>query len=349
MMRRREFIGTLGGVCFSIGVAAPVWARPEDPLDWQCDVIDTQPHGPQNRSPVVTGVSLQPGGDQLAVVGDDHFISIYDLKQRRFTKDLRAHQDWVQAARFSGDGQTLATAGNDRRLLLWNTNDWNQTPDKILHDEAIFDLAFSHDSKRIATVGFDQSLRIFDVASRQPVEQLDCRTRDIRAVAFSPDDRYLVAGGRSGELLIWNLAQSKTATRIEAHRRRIRSLTINQAGRIISCGDDQLIKVTVLNQPTQQRTLPRHGAKLYALAALPGNVLATGGSDNQIHLWRLSGTESLGTLHGHTGTVSCLDFQNGRLVSGSFDTQVRVWNIKRDFVASLRNAKPSGRWSGKLK
>ena len=349
MLHRREFIGTVGGVCIAFGGGAQVWARPEDPLDWQCDVIQTQAHGPQNRAPVVTGVSLQPGGDQLAVVGDDHFISIFDLKKGRFTKDLRAHQDWVQAARFSGDGQILATAGNDRQLLLWNSADWNQTPAQVVHDEAIFDLAFSHDSKRIATVGFDRLLRVFDRATGESIEELDCQTEDIRAVAFSPDDQHLVAGGRSGELLIWNLAQSKKPTRVKVHRRRIRSLTINQAGRIISCGDDQQVKVTVLSHPSRQRTLPRHGAKLYALTALPSNVLATGGSDNRIHLWRLSDSESLGTLRGHTGTVSCLDFQNGRLVSGGYDTQVRVWNIKRDFVASLRNTNPSGRWNGKLK
>ncbi len=67
-------------------------------------------------------------------------------------------------------------------------------------------------------------------------------------------------------------------------------------------------------------------------------VLATAGSDNTIHLWNLSTRQQLGKLTGHTGSVAALAYQNGTLVSGGFDTQLRVWIVPQQVDAGIRSA-----------
>jgi translation initiation factor 3 subunit I len=45
-------------------------------------------------------------------------------------------------------------------------------------------------------------------------------------------------------------------------------------------------------------------------------------------VWASSTGEHLATLTGHTGSIWCLDFTEGTLVTGSADQTARVWDIE---------------------
>ncbi len=119
----------------------------------------------------------------------------------------------------------------------------------------------------------------------------------------------------------------------KAHRQRIRSLHFTTDGRVLSAGDDQRVTITDPNNPDNMQTIPRQSSKLYATALLHDDLLATGGSDNRIHIWRLSDLQEVGMLNGHTGTVSCLDYSGTQFVSGSYDTHVRLWRTEQNTSA----------------
>ena len=82
------------------------------------------------------------------------------------------------------------------------------------------------------------------------------------------------------------------------------------------------------------------GRQIDALPPRPGTVLslafcgptrlAAGGSDNLIRLWDLTTRAEQLELVGHTGSVTALvwDARSDELVSGSFDTTVRFWQLK---------------------
>ncbi|HKZ83675.1 MAG TPA: carboxypeptidase regulatory-like domain-containing protein [Anaerolineae bacterium] len=60
-----------------------------------------------------------------------------------------------------------------------------------------------------------------------------------------------------------------------------------------------------------------------------GELVATGGYDNTVRLWRVSDGMLLRTLQGHTGWVRCIAFSpDGKtLASGGFDAAARVWRV----------------------
>ena len=71
-------------------------------LDWRCEIIRTVPHDYASRAPVVTGVSLQPRGRQIAITGDDHYVCIYNIAEKEFAVHLDDLSDWVRATRALG-------------------------------------------------------------------------------------------------------------------------------------------------------------------------------------------------------------------------------------------------------
>ncbi len=87
-------------------------------------------------------------------------------------------------------------------------------------------------------------------------------------------------------------------------------------------------------------TLEGHASPVMCLAITPdGRVLASGGTDGNVRLWRLPSGEALTTLAGHTDWIYCLAISpdGGTLASGSEDASVRLWRLPSgEALATLR-------------
>lgn len=56
------------------------------------------------------------------------------------------------------------------------------------------------------------------------------------------------------------------------------------------------------------------------------NILATGSYDTTIKIWNIDTGEEIRTLTGHTSAVRTLQFDDGKLISGSLDNTIKIWN-----------------------
>ena len=331
MIQRRQFLATAAGLTTAavLGRSSRADAVGRN-LNWYCDTIQTVAHTKSDRRPVVTGVALQKTGDLLAIVGDDHYVCIYNLLEKKITQHSKHHEDWVRASQFSPDGTRLATVGNDRKLIITDVNDIARPVIEKRQPEAIIAIAYSNDGSKLATVGFERKLRIYDAQSGQRIAEQNCDCSDNRCVAFSSDDQMIAVGGRSGAIKVWSTGSMAEIATYKNHRQRVRSISFTADNQILSAGEDQIIRLTDPHNTEASKETSRIGAKLFATRIIEPGFFATGGSDNQIHIWNVSAMADLGSLTGHTGTVSCLDAKENMLVSGSYDASVRVWRTEMD-------------------
>ncbi|KXT18233.1 hypothetical protein AC579_2871 [Pseudocercospora musae] len=58
------------------------------------------------------------------------------------------------------------------------------------------------------------------------------------------------------------------------------------------------------------------------------NVLITGSYDTTVKVWDINTGEELRTLHGHTSGIRTLQFDDKKLMTGSLDSTMRMWNWK---------------------
>ena len=332
-MKRRQFVGATVAVC--VGAMLPAVAKgnalamPVD-LNWHSDIIETIAHNRAGRMPVVTGVSMKKDGSEIAIVGDDHYVGIYDMATQAFAHEIDAHRDWVRSAVYAPKGSQLATAGNDRALRVWAGGNYKAPLYTRNHDAAIIQVAYSPDATKLATVGFEKTIRIYDAITGRVDQRMACSCPDNHAVTFSSDGKMVAAGGRCGTIRVWDVASGSMVSEVKAHRRRIRSLQFTSNDQLVSVSDDGMVKVVDPNAGVVENSLPRQASKLFSAQLLPSDLLAVGGSDNQIRVWNLESGSEVGVLKGHTGTVSSLAFGHGVLVSGSFDTQVRIWQVNAE-------------------
>ena len=300
-------------------------------------VIQLRPLRPESKPPVVTAVALHPNGERLATAGDDHVVRIWDLADGTMLRKLSGHTDWVRAAAYSPRGHMLATAGNGRTILLWDTNSGQIIRSLDHPDQAISTLIFNFDGSRLAATGFEKVMHVFDMQRHESIQRLQCPCIDMRAAAFSGDGKLLVAGGRNGKLRVWNMASGEPLYDIQAHRQRIRSVAFSpDSTRFTSTGEDRTIRIWNSADGTNHLTLTNDGAKVLSLVYCTPRLIATGGTDNQIRFWDLDRRAEAGRLAGHTGSVASLAVAGDSLVSGSFDTTVRVWQWRRADIHTER-------------
>lgn len=281
---------------------------------------------PNDEVPVVSAVAIQPHGQLLATAGDDHIVRLWDLRDGRLVRELKAHRDWVTTVSFCSDGAELITGSRDRQVLIWEAASGRMKARLGTHRHPISSIAVSQDKDRVAVAGFRAPLKVYDLASGKLLGALSCPCTDMRAIAFSPDMSFIAAGGRTGKLRIWNLKNGKTVD-IDAHPRRIWSIAFTPDNHLISAGDDVAIHVWDSETGERIHRIANKSGKVLALMMIGDDQFAAASADNVIRLFELNASAPYAKLQGHTGSIGALDFRDNKLISGSFDTTVRVWSL----------------------
>jgi WD40 repeat protein len=306
----------------------------------------------QNRQPVISSVCLQNAGDLMATAGDDHIVRIWNLKTGTQVHELQGHKGWVRTATFIGDSNILATAGDDGQVIRWDCVSGRQLDVLLTLDHAIWRIAVNPQATQLAVGGFTSTVTVVDLVDKQITQQHQHPTSDIRGLAYSTTGDRLACGGRDGMIRIWSTTTAALLATVTAHQRRIRDLSfIKSDSHIVSISDDRTLRVSPLTaDPTSKN--PGYSIALekqlpFALTVCGGAQVAIGSSDNQIHLWNIDTKQQTRIFQGHSGSVITLDFspsddgRTGLLVSGSFDTSIRTWQIKTNTEEAIRVSKQS--------
>ena len=190
----------------------------------------------------------------------------------------------------------------------------------------------------------------------------------VRAVAFVPNQPLLVTGGDDSQLKLWRLPapERQVAGAVEqvwqkASGDRIYAVAVSHNGKIIASGGDDKItlyhtrtgrlidripkqaadkaQLPVVDLPHNPHKSAQHN-RVRALTFSPdGQWLASCGDDCIIRLWAVkdisqdhSAVAPAVELKGHQDLVSAVSFSadGTRLVSGSVDERIIVWQIAKD-------------------
>lgn len=296
------------------------------------ETIEPRSQLPLERPPVITALAVAPGGENLATAGDDHVVRLWNITSGQLVHRLNGHTDWVRALAYTPDGKTLISAGDDHTITLWDAHTGKQTGQLPPHPQVIYAIACSADGKLLAAAGFEAPVRLYNLETHELVKELAGPGADLRAVVFSPDDTRLAVAGRGGQVRVWNIASGEVDLNIAAERLgRLRALAwLPDGERLVSAGENRLLCVWDAKNGQLLKRLPCQTGKLMSMVVCTDQLIATGGSDNAVRVWDWQREIESDTLLGHTGSVAALAFDpaSKTIISGGFDTTVRVWRLK---------------------
>jgi WD40 repeat protein len=308
-------------------IAAPRIFAEETLANWPHRAMFIPSKDKNERAPVVSAVCVHPVGNLIAAAGDDHLIRIFDAATNKMLHQLEGHTDWVRGLDFSADGEKLVSVGQDGRVQVWNAAEGREI--KQLHriGTSLQSVKYSHDGKLLYVTGFDNLLRVLTADEGHLTATWKCSSSDVRTVAVSLDDSLIAAAGRDGVIRIWK-QDGELVHDLPSHHRRVRNLQFSKSGSsLFSVGDDRLLRVDDVVEPSKGFDLPPAQGKLMSLAVISDELVAAGASNNQIYVWNTDTKELVGELKAHTGSVAALASTTDSLISAGYDASIRVWTV----------------------
>ena len=280
--------------------------------------------------PVVTALGCSEDGTWLLAAGDDHALRIVQQSNGKTLETLIGHTDWVQSVAIVKEDRLILSCSKDCTLRLWFASE--QWTSQILHkgNVALMALAVDASSQYVACAGFGPDIWIYSLEDGSLVKTLTSECSDQRAITFSSDGRRIACGGRDGVIRVWDWQSDQKPIEQALHHDRIRSISFSDNDSVVSTvGEDRHFVRYQLNSGQVLIDRKIIGGRLMSMATIDSETIAVAGSDNTIRLIEVASGTEFNRLVGHDGTVAVMVRSGNLLVSGSFDTTIRTWDLSR--------------------
>ena len=245
------------------------------------------------------------------------------------------HQDEVEQAVFSPDGERLLTADADRSARVWDADG------RLLftlqgHSGRVCAAKFSPNGQYIVTASDDQTARIWSVSDGRllstlghsgPVPVRFDMSTEARAT-FSNDSQRVVTVGLDRAARVWNTKDGQLAATLEGHDDVVDDAAFSPDGKhIVTASRDHTARMWS-SDGRLEVVLSGHAGPVHRVAFFPdGQRVITASWDGSAKIWEASTGHLLATFS-HAGAVTNIGLDpNGRyVVTTSQDHTARVWN-----------------------
>jgi dipeptidyl aminopeptidase/acylaminoacyl peptidase len=262
----------------------------------------------------VYGLAYSPDGKLLAAAdgtpGIFGEVRLCEPAARSAGKMLERISDVMLVVRFSPDGSRLAAGGADNAVHVYGVKSGKRELLIEQHADWVSDLAFSPDGARLATASRDKSARVFDSKTGAMISAFLAHEDFVSGVAFGDDGKMIFSAGRDRRIRMWNGADGKGSKTIA--RLDAEPFKLQASGGMLfsTCADG------VLRQYSQRklelvREYPRAGDWVYSIAVDAKNGrVATGCYSGEIKVWDLASGKLISGFVAAPGTGS------GRVLHG---------------------------------
>lgn len=193
------------------------------------------------------------------------------------------------------------------------------------HDASI--LCLQYDDNILVTGSSDSDLLIWDIKTYQPIKRLRKHTGGVLDVAL--DAKHIVSCSKDSRIIVWDRKTLQPKGDLTGHRGPVNAVQL-RGHLLVSASGDGIARLWDLNK---MKLIKEFSAKERGLAAVEFSedmkyVLA-GGNDNITYKFETDTGREVMQFTGHSQLVRSLwlDSANDRVVSGSYDLDLRVYDF----------------------
>jgi WD40 repeat protein len=313
----------------------------------QWDIRDTPEGFSLHTSGPIAAVRFHPDGHRVAAAGHSSNILVWDIDRGITTTLPQAHHGVIWTLAFSSKG-VLASGGEDGVLRLWDVDRGSQVGSYTDNMGDIYAVAFDPTGELVAAAPYEEgeggAVRIWNTTTGNLVTKIPQQDESIWSVAFSPDKKFISLGSIT-DIEVWDVT--------DPYRPRLHSRQkFEKEDEVYGMGFDRsggklatarrTLGLTLWDFPSLDH--PRHFPNLqsggiYDLSFTgSGDLIATANTDDTVRLWSVAtGASTALRIHEREVMAVVFDPSGARLVSGSLDGRLQVWNISAiERVSSAR-------------
>ena len=230
--------------------------------------------------------------DDLLFTGSyDKTIKIWNVKKGNCLNTTRAHNSWVSSIKFDKNFNKLISSSWDSTIKLWNLNLDNNS----LNNDIII--------------------------SNDPGNYIYCIESDL-------SNGRIISGNEKRTIDIWNIEKiNEKENSLIGHLERINTLKMYN-NLIFSGSEDKHGRIWDKRNGKCEILLNGHNRGITQIDYDEiSNRIFTSSIDKTIKIYDMRKNSEIRTLVGHSDSVYSITFDHGKLISGSKDNSIRIWNF----------------------
>ncbi|MCX8565749.1 MAG: WD40 repeat [Glomeribacter sp. 1016415] len=249
----------------------------------------------------VMGIAFSPDGGWLAAAGDENgTVKLWSSLGVQYL--ARTHEIYrptiITSIAFSADGQWLAFGYKNSTVELWNISSgcrlMHTYEDEGEDGDEVRSIAFSTNGKWLAFASYHSPVKLWNITGNYSLEHEYSEPGEgVLSVQFSYDSRCLVSGSWDNAVRLWStLGDRSLLYTYIGHLSEIHSVAFSFDGQWLASGStDGTVRIWSVYSGACQATLRDFVGWVESVAWRPSSVgatmLATGGRDKVIRLWRI--------------------------------------------------------------
>ncbi|EED19974.1 F-box and WD40 domain protein, putative [Talaromyces stipitatus ATCC 10500] len=188
-------------------------------------------------------------------------------------------------------------------------------------------LCLQYDDEIMVTGSSDFTCIIWDVKNDyKPIRRLVGHRSGVLDCCF--DDRYIISCSKDTTICVWDRGTGKLVKKLLGHRGPVNAIQL-RGDLLVSASGDGVAKLWNISSGL---CVKEFSSKDHGLACVEftedGRTILAGGNDKVIYQYDANSGDMVGEVDGHNGLVRSLhlDSLNNRLISGSYDFSVKVFD-----------------------
>ena len=143
--------------------------------------------------------------------GEDHYIKVFDLNEKKTLSSLQGHTDIVEAIVFGLNKNYLISASKDKTINIWNISNNSKEQTLNFHDMPIIAMVISGDKRYVASCD-EEKIFVWSPKSYEIILNIQGNSGFLRSLAITSikDDRiWVFSGSADGRIRSWPIDSGK--------------------------------------------------------------------------------------------------------------------------------------------
>ncbi|KAH9489754.1 hypothetical protein Btru_036661 [Bulinus truncatus] len=279
----------------------------------------------------VTEVRMSPDGLSVFSVSQDSFLKMYSLEDQRQLRSVNMSLMALSSCEVMEDNKTIVVGCWDNKVYFYSI-EYGRVLDTLNgHDDAVSCVRWK--SGKLFTASWDSTVKVWEMnfaeaqnglPNPEYLGQLD-HDEGVTCLDIDDSGSMMITGTKDGHLTLWDLSHYYPLSALSAHAGPVNACLLSQDRRCIyTCGVDSLLKVFDVETMTEICAKDLQHS-ICCMRLVSGSFILAGDSGGQLCLWDMDKGQLSQTLPAHSGTVTCLDYCKGTLLTGGSDRTVKLW------------------------
>uniref|UniRef100_A0A8C1FX37 U3 small nucleolar RNA-associated protein 15 homolog n=1 Tax=Cyprinus carpio TaxID=7962 RepID=A0A8C1FX37_CYPCA len=190
--------------------------------------------------------------------------------------------------------------------------------------------SFRGDGKLLVAGSEEGLIRLFDISGRVALRQFAGHSKAVHVTSFLSDGFRVVSGSDDLSCRVWDVPSAVELSSLTEHTDYVRALAPSKLNPdlFVTGSYDHTVKVFDMRSGSSVMTM-QHGHPVECVLLYPSEALLVSTGGRYVKVWDLlKGGQELVSLKNHhkTVTCACLSSVGNKLLTGSLDRHIKVYN-----------------------